>query len=77
MFSVLKVRRNQKPGDYSNPGWFKQPPGTQAYEWKGPPLAEPKRSSSGGKSAMPRTSSTAVEVQVRKPGKSSSNGHQH
>ena len=77
MFSVLKVRRNQKPGDYSNPGWFKQPPGTQAYEWKGPPLAEPRRSSSGGKSAMPRTSSTAVEVQVRKPGKSSSNGHQH
>jgi len=77
MFSVLKVRRNQKPGDYSNPGWFKQPPGTQAYEWKGPPLAEPKRSSSGGKSAMPRTSSTAVEVQVRKPGKSSGNAHQH
>jgi FtsP/CotA-like multicopper oxidase with cupredoxin domain len=77
MFSVLKVRRNQKPGDYSNPGWFKQPPGTQAYEWKGPPLAEPRRSSSGGKSAMPRTSSTAVEVQVRKPGKSSGNAHQH
>ena len=77
MFSVVKVRRDQKPGDYANPGWFKQPPGTQAYEWKGPPLAEPKRSSDGGKSAMPRASSTAVEVQVRKPGKSSSNGHQH
>ena len=77
MFSVVKVRRNQKPGDYANPGWFKQPPGTQAYEWKGPPLAEPKRSSDGGKSAMPRKSPAELEVQVRKPGKSPSKDHQH
>jgi FtsP/CotA-like multicopper oxidase with cupredoxin domain len=33
MFSMVKVRKNQKPGDYSNPGWYKQPPGTQAYEY--------------------------------------------
>ena len=32
MFSVLKVRRNQKPGDYKDPGWYKHPPGTVAYE---------------------------------------------
>ena len=25
MFSVLKVRRDQKPGDYKDPGWFKHP----------------------------------------------------
>jgi FtsP/CotA-like multicopper oxidase with cupredoxin domain len=77
MFSVVKVRRDQKPGDYANPGWFKQPPGTQAYEWKGPPLAEPKRSSDGGNSAMPRKSPAELEVQVRKPGKSPSKDHQH
>ena len=23
MFSVLKVRHDQKPGDYKNPGWYK------------------------------------------------------
>jgi hypothetical protein len=30
MFSMLKVRKDQKAGDYSNPGWYPQPPGTQA-----------------------------------------------
>jgi len=35
MFSVVKVRRNQKRGDHTDPGWFKHPPGTVAYEYKG------------------------------------------
>src|SRR6185436_14709677 len=52
MFSVVKVRRNQKPGDYSDPGWYKQPAGTQAYEWTGV-LGEPTRSKSEGKQSMP------------------------
>ena len=30
MFTLLKVRADQKPGDYSDPGWYQQPPGTQA-----------------------------------------------
>ncbi|MDT9002215.1 copper oxidase [Paucibacter sp. APW11] len=30
MFSVLKVRREQKPGDYSDPGWYAAPAGTVA-----------------------------------------------
>ena len=33
MFSLRKVRKDQKPGDYSNPGWFQQPAGTQSFEW--------------------------------------------
>lgn len=32
MFTVLKVREGQKPGDYSDPGWYDYPPGTVAYE---------------------------------------------
>jgi hypothetical protein len=32
MFTLLKVRRDQKPGDYSDPGWFKHPAGTVARE---------------------------------------------
>ena len=30
MFTLLKVRADQKPGDYSDPGWYTHPPGTQA-----------------------------------------------
>ena len=32
MFTLLKVRRDQKPGDYRDPGWFRHPPGTVARE---------------------------------------------
>jgi hypothetical protein len=39
MFTVFKVRRDQKPGDYSDPGPFRHPPGTVAYEWTGAPPA--------------------------------------
>lgn len=76
MFSVVKVRRGQKQGDYSNPGWFKQPPNTQAYEWKGSPLAMPVRSGAAGPSAMARASQQEIEVKVQKPGKSAG-GHGH
>jgi hypothetical protein len=68
MFTVVKVRRNQKPGDYSDPGWYAQPPGTQAYEWTGR-LAEPARFKSEGRQSMPLkdTTSSDVELRVRKP----------
>ena len=35
MFSILKVRADQASGDYTDPGWFKNPIGKQAYEFKG------------------------------------------
>lgn len=35
MFTVLKVRDDQKPGDYKDPGPYKYPDGTVAYEWTG------------------------------------------
>lgn len=34
MFTVLKIRENQAPDDYSDPGWYQHPPGTVAYEYK-------------------------------------------
>jgi FtsP/CotA-like multicopper oxidase with cupredoxin domain len=69
MFSVVKVRRNQKRGDYSNPEWFRHPPGTQAYEFGGA-LAEPARDFSPGGISMPRAqeSGDGIELKVRKPG---------
>jgi len=60
MFSMLKVRRTQKAGDYSDPGWFQQPAGTQAYEWTGEPPAAPR-------AAAPDSGQGAVEVKAVKP----------
>jgi FtsP/CotA-like multicopper oxidase with cupredoxin domain len=68
MFSVVKVRKDQKPGDYSNPGWYKQPPGTQAFEWTGA-LPDPARFKAEGQGAMPLATppTQTTPVQVRKP----------
>jgi FtsP/CotA-like multicopper oxidase with cupredoxin domain len=73
MFTVLKVRKDQKPGDYKDPGWYQHPPGTVATEWKGE-TSEPARSSSAGGQAMPAANKPAdVEINVRKP--SGHSGH--
>lgn len=68
MFSVVKVRSDQKPDDYSNPGWFKHPKGTRAFQYK-QKIKEPTRSRSQGGQSMPRKQKPAenVEVHIRKP----------
>ena len=68
MFSVLKVRKHQKPGDYKDPGWFAHPPGTVAFEYNGT-LTEPARFQSESGHSIPhkQNSATEIEVQVRKP----------
>jgi hypothetical protein len=68
MFSVVKVRADQQPNDYSNPGWFKHPKGTRAYQYK-QKMKEPNRSRSAGRQSMPRASKPAesIEVRIRKP----------
>ncbi|WP_228892564.1 multicopper oxidase family protein [Pseudoduganella aquatica] len=66
MFTVLKVRKDQKRGDYSDPGWYKHPAGTVAYEWTGT-LPEPERRTSAGGQSMPAMNKPNVEVTVRKP----------
>ena len=35
MFSVVKVREGLGRNDYRDPGWFKNPKGTVAYEYTG------------------------------------------
>jgi FtsP/CotA-like multicopper oxidase with cupredoxin domain len=42
MFTVVKVRNEQPPGGFADPGWFRHPPGTVAREWDGD-LPEPER----------------------------------
>jgi hypothetical protein len=73
MFTVLKVRKDQQPGDYRDPGWYKHPAGTMAYEWKGA-LAEPVRSASPGGQSMPALNKASeMQMNVRKP--SGHSGH--
>ena len=64
-----KVRKDQKRGDYTDPGWYKHPPGTVAYEFTGAP-PEPARFKSEGTGSMPVLARPAqdVQVKVRKPG---------
>ena len=71
MFTVLKVRKDQKAGDYKDPGWYRHPPGTVAYEWKGEPPAAVRSRSAGGQAMPAASNSPEVEVAVRKP-----KGHQ-
>ena len=70
MFSVVKVRRDQKPGDYTDPGWFTHPPGTVAWEYTGAAPEPARAATAPGPGSMPAAASPApaVEVQIRKPG---------
>jgi manganese oxidase len=60
MFTLLKVRSGQKPGDYGDPGPYKHPHGTVAREWTGA-LPAPART------AAPAARSKSVPLDVRKP----------
>jgi len=66
MFTVVKVRRGQKRHDYSDPGWYRHPPGTLAYEFTGAEPPTTRESGAGGQS-MPLTKPVEATVNVRKP----------
>jgi hypothetical protein len=59
MFSVLKVRADQKRGDYTDPGWFQPPPGSLAREVAAAPAP--------ARAATAAATPDEIEVQVRKP----------
>ena len=64
MFSMIKVRKNQRHGDYTDPGWYAQPKGTQAYEYKGPTLPSPNSNSNPGLPSMRSTNEPPKEIEV-------------
>ncbi|MFJ2987422.1 multicopper oxidase family protein [Collimonas sp. NPDC087041] len=41
MFTTVKVRKGLASNDYKDPGWYKHPAGSVAYEWKGGDAAMP------------------------------------
>ncbi len=66
MFTVVKVREDQKPGDYKDPGWYRHPAGTVAYEWTGALPAPARNTSPGGQLTAP-VNKPDVEMRARKP----------
>jgi hypothetical protein len=60
MFSVVKVREGIGANDYGDPGWYKHPEGTVAYEYKGEMSADPVRKTE-------RVAPNAADVRVVKP----------
>jgi manganese oxidase len=72
MFSVVKIREGLAPNDYKDPGWYKHPAGTVAFNVEGTNFAgldEPARQPQK-QSGVP----TEMDVQVVKP-KSGHTGH--
>jgi manganese oxidase len=61
MFTTVKIRRGLARDDYGDPGWYKQPRGTQAYEWTGA-LPQPARAE------QPASTSPGPVLDVRKGG---------
>jgi len=61
MFSVVKVREGLDRNDYKDPGHYKNPPGTVAFEFDGPAAEPPTRKSE----AAPNKQN--IEVTVVKP----------
>jgi len=76
MFSMIKVRKDQRKGDYSDPGWYQHPPGTVSYEFEGA-LPDPARFKAEGQAAMKPVGRPAqdIEVTVRKPTGGGHAGH--
>ncbi len=69
MFTVVKVRREQRRGDYTDPGWYRYRKGEVAYEWTGP-VAEAPRAPAQDAQAAASGMPGGAELHVRKR-----NGH--
>ena len=52
MFTVMKVRKGLARNNYKDPGWYKHPAGSVAYEWKDGNTAIPEPVSAPDKQAM-------------------------
>jgi hypothetical protein len=67
MFSMLKVRADLAPDDYSDPGWYKHPEGHQAYEYNGALPKVSKQFSSGNSLMTPKAQLAQSQFRAVKP----------
>jgi FtsP/CotA-like multicopper oxidase with cupredoxin domain len=68
MFTTLKVRHDQRPGDHRDPGWYRQPAGTGARLWReGDALTPPAVQMPPGSAEAKSAPAPTLDVQVRKP----------
>jgi len=65
MFSVVKVREGLDWNDYKDPGWYKHPAGTVAYEWAGEPANGEVHKAPD--TSTPGTQSPEIELKAVKP----------
>jgi manganese oxidase len=81
MFSVLKVRADQPPGDYRDPGWYAHPEGSRAREaasaqavgstaepLAAPPVARAQPTCTQGLMPACEPASAPVHLKIRRPG---------
>ena len=71
MFTVMKVREGIARDDYKDPGWYKHPDGTVAYEVAS--AAAP----AATRNAPAATGKPTMEMNVVKPGAKGGHGSQH
>jgi manganese oxidase len=76
MFTVGKVRPGLAHDDYKDPGWYKHPEGTVAYEWTGDPLPEAKRAPEAAKGKRGRSAEFRA-VDPRKRPTRAAGGHEN
>jgi len=72
MFTVVKVREGLAAGDYKDPGWYRHPQGTVAYEVQAAAAAAPAR-----RSERPKGNRSTMELNVVKPGVKGGHARQH
>jgi manganese oxidase len=63
MFTVVKVREGLAADDYKDPGWYRHPAGTVAYEIDNPAAAAPRQTGPA------RSTISNTEIKVIKPPK--------
>jgi FtsP/CotA-like multicopper oxidase with cupredoxin domain len=68
MFTTVKVRKGLARNDYKDPGWYKHPAGTLAYEWQGAAADLPAAPSAPNTRAMAAKPGETI-LQVTKEGK--------
>ncbi|MFC5474477.1 multicopper oxidase domain-containing protein [Paraherbaspirillum soli] len=67
MFSMVKVRAGLARNDYRDPGWYRAPAGSVAYEWQGPAAAMPPASQAPAQNPAGSGNAGESVVNVVKP----------